>query len=79
MPEEGLRMYKNFVKERIIDVSVNFWDILPNNKLQLFKSTAKKVRIPTNNGVIEIKEEQKLLNRIIMLRRSRQDIDMKNA
>ena len=77
MSEEGLRLHKKFIKERIIDVSVNFWDTLPNVKLQLFKSTAKKVRIPTKNGLIEIKEYQKLLNRLIMLCRSRQDIDMK--
>ena len=79
MPEEGLRLYKNFVKERIIDVSVNFWDTLPNVKFKLFKSTAKKVRIPTTNGVIEITKDQKLLNRLIMLCRSRQDIDIKEC
>ena len=35
--------------------------------------------MPIKNGVIEIKYDQKLLNRLIMLCRSRQDIDMKEC
>ena len=37
------------------------------------------MRILTKNGVIEIKEDQKLLNRLIMPCRSRQGIDMKEC
>ena len=44
MPELGLAQYQKFVRQRIIDKTVIFWDTVSQNKLKLCKTMAKKVK-----------------------------------
>ena len=79
MPELGLAQYQKFVRQRIIDKTVNFWDTVSQNKLKLCKTMAKKVKIKTKETVVELKEDRKLFSRLVVLCRSRPEINLKEC
>ena len=76
MSTAGIGRYDHFVRTRLIERSVNLWDTIPNLKLQLFRTTAKKTNMKTKDGVVQIKEDTNLFNRCVLLCRSRTDLDM---
>ena len=66
----------DFVEQRIESAVINFW--LPMN-LHLWKQVGHKVKITKGNQVIELIEDQSLFVRMLIVAKSRPEIDLKNA
>ena len=79
MPDKDFTIYNKFVKERIVDGSLNLWDTLPNVKLQLLKSAAKRIRMTSKICIVELKDDHTLFSRLIMLCRYHLEIDLKQC
>ena len=77
MSTAGAERYDEFVRTRLVGRRVNLWDTIPNLKLHLFKSTAKKTNVKTKDGLVEIKQDINLFNRCVLLCRSRTVLDMR--
>ena len=71
----GEALYNNFVDERLFD-EVSVWEPLKKRKIPIFKMHVKSCNIKTKEGVVNIKEERKLMSRFIVASRTRQDIDL---
>ena len=72
--EEG---YECFVKERIEGDS-SIWDTIKREKLPTFTDNNKVTSVKVNGETLHIKEERKLMNRILIASRSRPEIDLPN-
>ena len=68
---EGLMQ---FIDERI-ERDISIWEPLKKTKLPTF---AANIKMTLNNNVIKIKEERKLMARLIVAARSRPEIDLSN-
>ena len=79
MPELGLPQYRKFVGQQITDKTVNFWDTVPQNKLKLCKTMAKKVKNKTKESVVELKEGRRLFSRLVALCHSCPEINLKEC
>ena len=77
MSSAGAQRYEDFVRSRIVNQDVNFWDTLKNLKLELFRSTAKKCRVKTNEGFIQVKQDSSLFTRCLLVCRSHPAMDIK--
>jgi hypothetical protein len=77
MSTAGTEQYDEFVRSRLVDRSINVWDSMKNLKLQLFRSTAKKTRVQTAQGVVQVKQDSNLFTRSVLICRSRPDMDIK--
>ena len=71
----GEVLYNNFVDERLFG-EVSIWEPLKKRKITTFKIHVKSCNIKTKEGVVNIKEERKLMSRFIVASRTRQDIDL---
>ena len=60
---------------RLFD-EVSVWEPLKKRKIHTFKMHVKSCNIKTNEGVVNIKEELKLMSRFKVTSRTRQDIDL---
>ena len=68
-------LYNNFVAERLFG-EVSDWEPLKKRKIPAFKMHVKSCNIKTKEGVVNIKEERKLMSRFLVASRTRQDIDL---
>ena len=68
-------LYNNFVAERLFG-EVSDWEPLKKRKIPAFKMHVKSCNIKTKEGVVNIKEERKLMSRFIVASRTGQDIDL---
>ena len=57
-------LYNNFVAERLFG-EVSDWEPLKKRKIPAFKMHVKSCNIKTKEGVVNIKEERKLMSRFI--------------
>ena len=71
----GEALYNNFVDERLFG-EVSVWETLKKRKIPTSKMHVKSCNIKTKEGVVNIKEERKLMSRFIVASRTRQDIDL---
>ena len=71
----GEALYNNFVDERLFG-EVSIWEPLKKRKIPTFKMHVKSCNIKTKEGVVNIKEERKLVSCFIVASRTRQDIDV---
>ena len=71
----GEALYNNFVDERLFG-EVSIWEPLKKRKIPTFKMHVKSCNIKTKEGVVNIKEERKLMSHFIVASRTRQDIDL---
>ena len=78
MTAVGTEQHNSFVQNRIVDRSVNLWDRMPNVNLKLFRTVAKKKLVQTKAGVVEVKQDQNLFTRTLMICRSRPDMVLKD-
>ena len=60
---------------RLFD-EVSVWEPQKKRKITAFKMHVKSCNIKTNEGVVNIKEELKLMSRFKVASRKRQDIDL---
>ena len=71
----GKQRYKNFVQERLIG-NTSIWELLGKEKLPTFSDNSKFVTINVNKQLIQVREERKLMTRLLIASRSRPDIDL---
>ena len=71
----GRKKYKDFVKERI-EGETSIWNTIKKEKLPTFASNNKSATVKVNNELLVIREERKLMNRILVASRSRPEIDL---
>ena len=68
-----------FAKEIIQTGSINVWSKMKKKKLATWKSNAKKVKVSTKQKLIERQEDRSLFARMMMVCRSRTEIDLKET
>ena len=74
---EEQRRLMQFIDERI-EGDISIWEPLKKTKLPTFAANIKSHKMTLNNNVIKIKEERKLMSRLIVAARSRPEIDLSN-
>ena len=75
--EIGEESYETFVKERIEGES-SVWDTINKKKITSFTNNNKTTSVKLNGEILQIREERKLMNRILVASRSRAEIDLSN-
>ena len=74
----GNKLLKTLIKERIETAEKSIWDLV-KGKLLTWKTTGKTVRVATKDKIIELKEDRCLFARMMVICKSRPDIDIKEA
>lgn len=77
--EIGKKLLKTYVDERIKTTKVNVWSRLKKRKLLTWKSANKKMKIKTDDKVVELQEDRSLFARMMMVCKRRPEIDIKEA
>ena len=75
----GNKLFQTFVKERIQTAEKSIWDVVKKRKLLTWKTTGKTVRVATKDKIIELKEDRCLFARMMVICKSRPEIDIKEA
>ena len=76
---EGEKLLNNFVTERIQKGTVSVWSKMKKRKLLTWKLTGKKSMVTANNKIVELQEDRSLFARMVMVCRTRPDIDVQEA
>ena len=79
--EQGIireRLFHRFVEERIKQQKVTLWDSMKKQKPSTWKTAGKKVKLREDNTV-ELSEDRNLFARMMLVCKSRADIDIKEA
>ena len=69
--EIGQRMFVEFATERLTEGRLCVWDKMTKKKLKTFKTSNATVEINAGGKLVKIKEERGLLQRLIVISRSR--------
>lgn len=75
----GNKLFVNFAKERIQSRKCSIWSPMKKRKLLTWKSTGKVLRMTANGKMVELKEDRSLFARMMMVCKSRPEIDIKEA
>ena len=75
----GQQMFVDFVNERLIEGKLSVWGKMTKKKLKTFKSESATTEFKSGGNLIKIKEERGLLQRFIVISRSRPDLDLKEC
>ena len=75
----GNKLLETFVKERIQTAEKSIWDVVKKHKLLTWKTTGKTVRVATKDKIIELKEDRCLFARMMVICKSRPEIEIKEA
>lgn len=75
----GRKLLEAFVNERIKSDKVNVWSKMKKRKLLTWRSNGKKVRVSLKDKVVELQEDRNLFARLMMVAKSRPEIDIKEA
>ena len=70
----GQDKYNEFVKQKLGDGSI--WDSMKKEKLNTFSSNNKKVTVSVNKQLVQVREERKLMTRLLVASKIRPDIDL---
>ena len=73
----GNRLLRTFVKERVQTAAKSIWDVVKKRKLLSWKTTWKTVRVAANDKIIELKEDRCLFAGMMVICKSRPEIDIK--
>ncbi len=77
--ELGQQMFEDFVKESLTEGKLSVWDKMTKKKLKTFKSANATTDIKIGDKMVKIKEERGLLQRFIVISRSRPELDLKEC
>ena len=77
--EIGRRLFDCFVKERVQSGEVNLWSPLKKRKLLTWKTSAKMVKVTAADKIVELQEDRSLFARMMMVCKSRPEIDIKET
>ena len=75
----GQQMFKDFATERLTEGKLSVWDKMTKKKLQTYKNDNVSTEIRVGDKIVKIKEERGLLHRLIVISRSRPDVDLKDC
>ena len=75
----GQQMFESFVNERLTEGKLSVWDKMSKKKLNTFKSANASAEIRIGDNLVKIKEERGLLQRFIVISRSRPELDLKEC
>ena len=75
----GQQMFETFVKECLVEGNASVWDKVTKRKFKTFKNTNSVTEIRLRDKVVKVKEERGLLQRFIIISRSRQELDLKEC
>ena len=73
--ECGAKSYEIFKKERL-QGNKSVWDTLPKSKLKTFDDTLKRTSVKLKDQVINLKQDRKMMARLIIASRKREEIDL---
>ena len=77
--EIGQELFEKFTTERIIEGKLSVWEKMTKRKLRTFKSVNATAEIRSDDKLIKLKEERGLLQRFIVISRSRPELDLKQC
>ena len=77
--EIGRRLFDCFVKERVQSGKVNLWSPMKKRKLLTWKTSAKVVKVTAADKIVELQEDRSLFARMMMVCKSRPEIDIKET
>lgn len=77
--QTGEEMLKQFAFDRLTEGKLGVWDKMQKQKLQTFKSTSATAEMRMGDKLIKVKEELGLLQRLIVISRSRPELDLKEC
>lgn len=75
----GMKLYQTFTDERIKAGKVSLWASMKKRKLETCKCMGKVIKVKSTQKVIEMKEDRSLFARLMMVCKSRPDVDIKEA
>lgn len=75
----GNELFRDFVKDRIQTTKLSIWDVLKKRKLLTWKTTGKTVKVAMKDKIIELKEDRSLFARMMVICKSRPEINIKEA
>ena len=75
----GERLFQRFVEERIKEQKVTLWDPMKKQMLSTCKTAGKKVKVRDEDNTVELSEDRNLFARMMVVCKSRPDIDIKGA
>jgi len=75
----GNKLCGTFVKAPIKTAKKSIWDVVKKRKLLMWKITGKTVRVATKDKIIELKEDRCLFTWMMVICKSRPEIDIKEA
>ena len=76
--ETGQKCYLEFVEKRILGPA-SPWDKMTRLNLMTWKSASKTTKVKLANKVVELKENRSLFAQILIIGRSRPDVDLQSA
>jgi len=77
--EIGRRLFDCFVKERVQSGEVNLWSTMKKTKLLTWKTRLKVVQVTAADKIVEFQEDRSLFARMMMVCKSRPEIDIKET
>jgi hypothetical protein len=75
----GQQMFESFVTERLTEGRLSVWDKMTKRKLGTFKSANAMLEVRAGEKLVKIKEERGLLQRFVVISRSRPELDLKDC
>ena len=77
--EIGRMMFDVFVAERIKTGKTNLWFPMKKRRLNTWKCFGKSIRVKSGEQVVELKEDRSLFARMLVVSKSRPDINLKES
>ena len=75
----GQNKFELFCTERIKSNSVSLWALMTKAELKTFKTASKRVKGKVKDTFTELKEDRGLFSRMLVVARSRQEIDLNRS
>ena len=75
----GRDALEKFIANRMVDKTVEFWDPQKNNNFSYFKDAGAVVQTKIKGQLMHIKQERRLLSRLLVIAKSRPEFELKDA
>ena len=75
----GQKLFEAFVCDRIQSNKTNLWAPMKKHKLSTWKDMAKKMKLSAGDKVVELQEDRSLFARMMVVCKSRPEINLKEA
>ena len=75
-PVIGQTLFEAFVANRIKTTTTNLWAPMKKCQLQTWKTTGKRLKVATEDKMVELQEDRNLFARMLLVSKSRPEIDL---